>query len=199
MRCAIVKIIQTSLIRLLSPKLSSAISLGFDMASMVCKMSVRCLRSSYRLHRWVLYLPTTTSGTDLVSSSVCIMLSGLANALITAKPIFSFFCNAPLGVTPCKRNEVWSSRQCALVAVKRNCVMACIIRTAAHRGRDYYYYCYYSTLLRSHLEYCPTLRYLDTGELLTNRSETRRSQAIWGLDHKGGRISFLRDFSNLTG
>lgn len=62
------------------PKLSSAIELGFDMASVKCKLSVRCLRSSYRLHLWVLDLPTTVSDTDFVSYNACIMLSGPANA-----------------------------------------------------------------------------------------------------------------------
>lgn len=89
------KIIQPSLIRLLSPKLSSALKLGFNMASMMCKLFARYLRSSYRLHHCVLYLPTIVSGIDLVSYSVCIMLSDPANADITTKPIFAFFCNAP--------------------------------------------------------------------------------------------------------
>lgn len=96
MRSTIVKMIQPSLIKLLSPKLSSAIKLGFDMASVMCKLSAGCLRSSYRLHRWVLCLSTTVSDTDLVCYNACIMLSGPANAGITTKPIFSFFCNAPI-------------------------------------------------------------------------------------------------------
>lgn len=77
---------------------------------MVWKLSVRCLRSSYRRHHWLLYLPTTVSGTDLVSYSV--MVSGTA---ITTEVIFSFFCNAPPGVKLCKRNEVLS---CSLAVPK---------------------------------------------------------------------------------
>lgn len=90
------RIIQPSLLRILSPKLSSFIKLGFDMASMMCKLSVRRLRSSRWLHHWVLYLPTTVSGTDLISYNVCSMLSGPANADVTTKPIFPSSVMPPL-------------------------------------------------------------------------------------------------------